>query len=85
MANPHPKPGPGRPKGSKASHTLVAEQARAYIIKRVKRDLKPIVDKAIEQAKTGDRAAREWLSDRAFGRPKETVELVEDVVLKIDA
>lgn len=74
----------GRPKGSKASHTLKAEKAREYIVARVVEELKPIIDKAIEQAKMGDQASRRELLDRAFGKPKLSVENQEEVSLLID-
>ena len=61
----------GRPK---APHTLSVEKARAYIVERVTKELGPIMNKAIEQAKAGDGSARKDLMDRAYGRPKESVE-----------
>lgn len=64
----------GRPKGSKAPHTIEAEKAREYIVNRVTKELEKIIDKAIEQAKAGDQTARRELLDRAYGRPKETIE-----------
>ena len=73
MANPHPKPGPGRPKGSKATHTIEAENAREYIIKRVSEELEPILDKLIEKAKAGDMVAAKDLLDRAYGKATETL------------
>jgi hypothetical protein len=78
------RPGAGRPKGSKGGNTLEAEAAKAYIAQRVSEELEPIVTKAIEQAKAGDPTARKELFDRAYGRPKETVEVQADVTLKID-
>jgi len=74
----------GRPKGSKAAHTLDAEAGRAYIIMRVQKSLEPIMDKAIELAIEGDNTARKDLMDRAFGRPAETLEVHGDIILKID-
>ena len=74
----------GRPKGSKASHTLDAERAKEYIVKRVTAELEPIITKQIEQAKIGDGIARRDLLDRAYGKPKETVELESDITIKID-
>lgn len=61
----------GRPK---SSATIYAAKAREYIADRVIKDQKPIVDKAIEQAKQGDKSAREFLYNRAFGSPHQTVD-----------
>lgn len=68
------RPGAGRPKGSKGGHTLQAEKAREYIIRRVISDLEPIMDALIARAKNGEVTAAKDLLDRAFGKPKETVE-----------
>jgi hypothetical protein len=56
----------GRKKGQSA---LLAEKAREYVAKALDKDLKPIVDMAIAQAKRGDTKAREWLSNYAWGKP----------------
>lgn len=45
------RPGAGRKKGTKASHTIQAEQARAYLINRIATELEPIVTGQIEMAK----------------------------------
>jgi hypothetical protein len=66
------RPGAGR---KKANHTIEAEQSRAYLIKRLHEELEPIVDKALEQAKSGDKHARDWLSERAWGKPAQAVEV----------
>lgn len=65
MAKGGKREGAGRPKGFAA---LEAEKAREYICERLKEELGPIVDKAIEQAKEGDKYAREWLVDRGYGK-----------------
>ena len=41
----------GRPRGSKASHTIKAEQARAYVIERITKELDSIITAQIEAAK----------------------------------
>lgn len=84
MARGGKRPGAGRKVGSKASHTLTTEQGRAYLIARVHAELEPIVTKAIEQAKAGDQATRKDLLDRAWGRPKETLEVQGEMKLMID-
>lgn len=73
--------GAGRPKGFSAK---TAEEGRAYILRRVQEELEPIITKQIEQAKDGDVASRKDLMDRAYGRPKETVEVQGEMTLKID-
>ena len=61
----------GRPKSPR---TIEKEKALVYIAERVTKELKPIIDKEIEQAKEGDKNAREDLLNRAYGKPKETIE-----------
>jgi hypothetical protein len=62
----------GRPKGLPA---LEAERARIMIAEKLVTEFEPIVDKAIMQAKEGLKDAREWLTDRAYGKPKSSTEL----------
>lgn len=64
----------GRPKGKK---TLLMEKAREMVAVALDKDLKPILAKAITQAKAGDRFAREWLSNYAWGKPVSIV-MTED-------
>jgi hypothetical protein len=64
--------GSGRKKGFPA---LQHEMAREILAVKLHREFGRIVDKAIEQAKSGDSEARRWLSDRAWGRPKDTMDL----------
>lgn len=78
------RPGAGRKKGFKFKRTMQLDEARQYIIDRVTSELRPILDKAIEQAKQGDTSARKELMDRAFGRPTESVKVEGDIILKID-
>ena len=88
----------GRPKGGKASHTLKAEQAREYFVQRVVSEMNPIITAQLEAAKglyyeTADKKiyqrepdiqASKYLVDQTIGRPKETVEMQGDIILKID-
>ena len=64
--------GAGRKKGFKA---LQREKDLEYIAQRLSKELPPIVDKQIEQAKAGDNNARTDLYNRAYGRPKETMDM----------
>lgn len=72
MKNGGKRPGAGRKPGFAAKE---AERAREYIAKRLKKELKPILDKAVEQAKAGDKFAREWLSDRAWHKVPQAVDV----------
>ena len=65
----------GRTKGSKGSRAISSDKAREYITKRVTAELEPIMNVAIEQAKAGDTTSRRDLLDRAYGRPRETMEI----------
>ena len=60
------RPGAGRKKGFAA---LEAERQRILVAERIAKDWKPIVDKAIADAKAGDKHARDWLYEFAFGKP----------------
>lgn len=62
--------GAGRKKGVP---TLLAEKARAYIAEQLAKNLPPIVERAIEQAKAGDKYARDWLSDRGWGKAVQAI------------
>ena len=57
--------GAGRPI---SEATIKAQLAREYISEQVKLSLSAIVAKAVTQAIEGDKYAREWLSDRAWGK-----------------
>lgn len=48
--------------------TLRAQAAREYISKHVTDNLAPIVARAVVDAINGDRYARDWLADRAWGK-----------------
>lgn len=69
------RPGAGRKKGFAA---LEAERARARIAVKLAKELDPIVDKAIALAKKGDKAARDWLTDRAYGKPQQAIDVMTD-------
>lgn len=55
--------------------TIKAQLAREYIAEHVKQSLEPIVAKAINDAILGDDKARAWLSDRAWGKPIQALDV----------
>src|SRR4051812_34485876 len=65
----------GRPKGFAA---LEAEATRNFIAEQVKNNNASIVSKAIVQAMEGNHDAREWLYDRAFGKPQKFIDHTTD-------
>lgn len=64
--------GAGRKKGFVA---LEAERQRIMIAEKLVKDFAPIVEKAIQQAKDGDFKAREWLTDRSYGKATTPIEM----------
>ena len=62
--------GAGRKKGYAA---IQAEKAREAICKELEKTWKPIVLKAIEQAKAGDSIARAWLYERGYGKVAQAI------------
>lgn len=55
--------------------TIRAQLGRDYISKQLQDSLAPIVAKAITLAMEGDYHARDWLSDRAWGKPQQNIDL----------
>jgi len=55
----------GRKKGIA---TLQAEQMRNMIATELATRFMPILSKALDQAEAGDRYARDWVTDTAFGK-----------------
>lgn len=62
----------GRKKGFAG---IEAEKAREIFVTKLSASLVPIINKAIQQAKAGDKHARAWLFDRAYGRIAQAVEI----------
>lgn len=73
--------GAGRPKGSRAPHTLEAQALRQYIISEFIKNKEPIVQALIERAKGGDIPAIKELFERAMGKVSDKLELTERVTL----
>jgi hypothetical protein len=62
----------GRPKGSKASHTLQAETGRAFVVATIAKNLGPLIEAMVERATNGDVRAFDALMDWGWGRPVDT-------------
>lgn len=58
--------------------TIRAHEAKDFISEQVKNNLAPIVNKAVQQAIEGDDKARTWLSDRAWGKPLQSVTATDE-------
>ncbi len=65
----------GRKKGFAG---IEAEKARELIVRKLIISFEPIVDKAIEQATSGNQRAREWLADRAYGKLSQSMDVETD-------
>jgi hypothetical protein len=70
MAKGGSRAGSGRKKGKA---TLESEAMRNMIAEQLHIHFKPIVLKAIDQAKEGNKDARDWLTDRAFGKASQSL------------
>lgn len=75
----------GRPKGSKAAHTLEAERGKAFIVQEYLKELEPMLRAQIKQAKKGNVYAFDKLSERALGKISDKL-IVQEVkkLLKFD-
>lgn len=60
--------GSGKPKGYKASRTLIAQTQKAKFIELVEAEIVSIANALIEKAKAGDVSAAKELFDRAWGK-----------------
>ena len=74
MAHGGKRPGAGRKKGSKASHTLEAEKLREYLISRAIKEKVPLINSLFNKAKEGDVKALQELLNRVLGKHKEFME-----------
>ncbi len=73
MANGGARLGAGRKKGSKASHTIATEAAKAQLIADYIRNIKPINAALIKKAKKGDMLAIKELHDRVYGKSAQPI------------
>lgn len=73
----------GRPKGSKASHTLEAEAAKAELVRMYIENIKPINQALIDKALTGDIQAIKELHDRVYGKAPQAITGPDGKDLKI--
>ncbi len=73
----------GRPKGSKAWHTLEAEKGKAALIEAYLKNIRPINEALIAKATAGDIQAIRELHDRVYGKPNQPIEGKLDVITKI--
>ncbi len=80
--NRKPKPRPtafkkgqsGNPKGRPPKGSAIAERIRSALTDA---DWLEIIQKATEQAKAGDKAARDFLLDRTEGKPNQKIDITE--------
>jgi hypothetical protein len=75
--------GAGRKRGSKATHTIEAAEARKILIAQVTSQIEPIVRALVKRARTGDTAAARVLFDRAFGKIVEETQPMGDYVVNV--
>lgn len=73
----------GRPKGSKATHTLQAEHGKALLIQAYLDNIKPINQALVNKALTGDIQAIKELHDRVHGKANQAVDISGEVGIKI--
>ncbi len=66
--------GAGKPKGSKASHTLRAQELKKRLIERFHIESDSIYSALIDKAKAGDIPAIRELLDRVWGKSPQSIE-----------
>ena len=75
MPNGGRRPGAGRPKGSKAKHTIEGEAYRAALIAAVLKEKAPLIEALIAKARAGDIPALKEINDRVLGKSTESIDL----------
>lgn len=73
-----PSASPGRP-----ARATEKEYLEAMIGKVSLDDWQNIIAKAVQQARKGDRAAREWLANYIMGKPADKVQISSDKFMKV--
>jgi len=75
MANGGKRPGAGRPKGSVAKHTLLAQELRKRLIEAAAKEWDAIIDSLLSNAIAGNNMALAELLDRVLGKASQPLEL----------
>lgn len=83
MAHGGKREGAGKPKGTKAPHTLEAQEQRKRAIELVNAELEAIFIPQIEKAKKGDTMAFNAVLDRAWGKAPQAVTGADGGALRI--
>lgn len=73
----------GRPKGSKARHTLLAERGKEALVRAYLKNVKPINQALIDKALLGDIQAIKELHDRVYGKAPQDIKLDAEVTTKV--
>lgn len=83
MAHGGKREGAGKPKGTKAPHTLEAQEQRKRAIELVNAELEAIFIPQIEKAKKGDTMAFNAVLDRAWGKAPQALTGLDGETLRI--
>ncbi len=75
--------GAGKPKGTKAPHTLEAQEQRKRAIELVNAELEAMFIPQIEKAKKGDTMAFNAVLDRAWGKAPQALTGADGEALRI--
>ena len=73
----------GRPRGSKAGHTLQTETAKKALIQAYIDNIQPINQALVNKAKKGDIQAIRELHDRVYGRAPQAITTEGEMTIKI--
>jgi len=74
VGRPFKKGQSGNPKGRPKKGSAIAERIREALTEE---DWLEIIAKATEQAKAGDKSARDFLLDRTEGKPNQKIDITE--------
>lgn len=73
----------GRPKGSKATHTIQAEAGKQLLIQMYMENVRPLNQILIDKALGGDIQALKELHDRVHGRAPQAVNITGEITSKV--